>query len=284
MPTLEDLDTIEITPQEYERVRSLVYERSGINLGSNRQHLVQARLAKRIRVGGFGGFREYFRFLESDASGDEVVNLIDAISTNTTFFFREADHFEFLVASLKERTKSEKWDEKGYAIRIWSAACSSGEEAYTLAMVVHKFLRDYPTMDFKILATDISQKVLAQACEGRYDLQKARAIPEDLRKVYLKPAERSKTPALEIIPELRRYISFAHFNLIDQTYPFRYGFDYVFCRNVMIYFDRPTQEAVVNRIAGHLRPGGYLIVGHSESLNALKHNLHYVKPTIYRQK
>jgi chemotaxis protein methyltransferase CheR len=284
MPIVEDMDNVEITPQEYERVRSLIYDRAGINLGSNRQHLVQARLAKRIRVGGFGGFREYFRYLEADTSGDEVANLIDAISTNTTFFFREADHFDFLSQSLTERIRSEQRNSKDCIIRIWSAACSSGEEPYTLAMVVHKLLQDYPMASFKLLATDISQKVLAVAREGRYDSQKIRSIPEEYRRVYVRSTDRSNSPLMEIVPELKKYITFAHFNLIDSSYPFKYGFDYVFCRNVMIYFDRTTQEAVINRIAGHLRPGGFLIVGHSESLNALKHNLQYIKPTVYRLK
>ncbi len=281
---LDGLSEIEISPQDYELVRSLVYERSGINLGSNRQHLVQARLAKRIRVEKFSGFREYFKFLESDSTGDEVSNLIDAMSTNTTFFFREPDHFHFLIESLAQKIKEENWDQKNYSLRVWSAACSSGEEPYTLAMVLHKFLQDYPSMDFKILATDISQKVLALASTGQYDLMKLKSIPEEYRRVYTRPLDKGKSGLGEIIPDLRKYITFSHFNLIAPSYPFKYGFDYVFCRNVMIYFDRPTQEGVVNRIGGHLRPGGYFVVGHSESLNGLKHNLHYQKPTVYKQK
>jgi chemotaxis protein methyltransferase CheR len=281
---VDTLPDIEITTEEYERVRKLVYERAGINLGSNRQHLVQARLAKRIRVGSFSGFRDYFRHLDSDSSGDEIAHLIDAISTNTTFFFRESDHFDFLAESLVSRIKAEKWDQKQYTLRIWSAACSSGEEPYTLAMVIHKVLKDYPSIDAKILATDISQKILAQACAGQYDFQKIKSVPEEYRRMAFHPVDRAQSSLYEVSPEIRKYITFAYFNLMTPEYPFRFGFDYIFCRNVMIYFDRPTQETVINRMAQHIRPDGYLIVGHSESLNGLSHKLAYVKPTIYRQK
>jgi chemotaxis protein methyltransferase CheR len=281
---VDTLPDIEITKEEYERVRKLVYERAGINLGSNRQHLVQARLAKRIRVGSFSSFRDYFHHLDVDASGDEIAHLIDAISTNTTFFFRESDHFDFLTESIVSRIKAEKWDQKQYTLRIWSAACSSGEEPYTLAMVIHKILKEYPTIDAKILATDISQKILAQACAGQYDIQKIKTIPDEYRHLAFHPVERVQSSLYEVSPEIRKYITFAYFNLMTPEYPFRFGFDYIFCRNVMIYFDRQTQETVINRMAQHIRPDGYLIVGHSESLNGLNHKLAYVKPTIYKQK
>jgi chemotaxis protein methyltransferase CheR len=283
MPELDTLPDIEITAEEYDRVRKLVYERAGINLGSNRQHLVQARLAKRIRVGGFEGFRDYFKHLNADTSSDEIAHLIDAISTNTTFFFREADHFDFLAKSLEEKIKNERLDQKPSTLRIWSAACSSGEEPYTLAMVLHKILQNYPSIDLKILATDISQKILAQACTGQYDLQKVKSIPDEYRRGSFHPIDKASM-MYEVAPEIRKYITFAYFNLMTPQYPFRFGFDYIFCRNVMIYFDRQTQETVINRMAGHIRPNGYLIVGHSESLNGLNHKLEYVKPTIYRQK
>ncbi|NLE29965.1 MAG: protein-glutamate O-methyltransferase [Phycisphaerae bacterium] len=279
----DTLPDIEITTEEYERVRKLVYERAGINLGSNRQHLVQARLAKRIRSESFAGFRDYFRHLDSETNNEEITHLIDAISTNTTFFFRESDHFDFLAESLVSRIKSEKWDEKQYTLRIWSAACSSGEEPYTLAMVINKILKEYPSINAKILATDISQKILAQACAGQYDAQKIKSVPDEYRRHAFRHIGKSSS-LYEISPEISKYITFAYFNLMTPQYPFKFGFDYIFCRNVMIYFDRPTQESVINRMAQHIRPNGYLIVGHSESLNGLRHKLEYVKPTIYRQK
>jgi chemotaxis protein methyltransferase CheR len=283
MPAIEELENIEITPDEYDLVRKLVYERAGINLGDNRQHLVQARLAKRIRMLSLSGFREYFKFLESDRNKDEMIRLIDAICTNTTFFFREADHFDFLAESLRSRIRDENWDQKRYTLRIWSAACSSGEEPYTLAMVVQKVLREFPSIDFKILATDLSQKILAQAMTGRYDAQKLKIVPEEYRRTCFRPVNGSRGTQFEIVPELRKQITFVNFNLMTPEFPFKFGFDYVLCRNVMIYFDRKTQEGLINRIARHIRPGGHLIVGHSESLNGLSHKMKYVKPTIYLQ-
>jgi chemotaxis protein methyltransferase CheR len=283
LPVIDLEENIEITPEEYELVRKLIYDRAGINLGNNRQHLVQARLAKRIRVKGLSGFREYFQYLQSDRSGEEMVHLTDAISTNTTFFFREADHFDFLAKSIVSRIKEERWEEKKYLIRIWSAASSSGEEPYTIAMVVQKVLSEYPMIDFKILATDISQKILGQAIAGQYEAQKLKMIPDEYRRNSFRPVSGSKGELFEVSPELKRKITFANFNLMTPEYPFKFGFDYVFCRNVMIYFDRQTQEAVVNRISKHIRPGGYLIVGHSESLNGFSHKLKYIKPTIYLQ-
>jgi chemotaxis protein methyltransferase CheR len=274
---------IEVTSADYELVRKLAYDRAGINLGDNRHHLVQARLAKRIRVGHFSGFRDYFRFLENDATGDEISNLIDAISTNTTFFFREPDHFDFLKQSIRTRIQEQRWDKINYSIRIWSSACSSGEEPYTIAMVVQKLLQEFPAVDFKILATDISQKILRQAQTGRYDQQKIKSIPEEYRREYIN-REDPQSSQYSISEQIRKHITFSYFNLMDAEYPFKFGFDYVFCRNVMIYFDRPTQENVVNKIARYLRPNGFLVVGHSESLNGLNHELSYIKPTIYKKR
>jgi chemotaxis protein methyltransferase CheR len=283
LPVLDIEENIEITPEEYELVRKLIYDRAGINLGNNRQHLVQARLAKRIRMKSLSGFREYFQYLQSDKTGEEMVHLTDAISTNTTFFFREADHFDFLAKSIASRIKEERWDEKRHMLRIWSAASSSGEEPYTIAMVVQKALAEYPTIEFKMLATDISQKILGQAIAGQYEAQKLKLVPDEYRRQWFRPVSGSRGELYEVSPELKRKITFANFNLMMPEYPFKHGFDYVFCRNVMIYFDRQTQEAVVNRISKHIRPGGYLVVGHSESLNGLNHNLKYTRPTIYLQ-
>jgi len=279
MPVLELEPKLEITPKEYELVRQLVYERAGINLGNNRQHLVQARIAKIIRKKRFADFEEYFQFLKSDKTGSEVASLIDAISTNTTYFFREADHFDFLTDSLEDRIV--KNGEAPLTIRIWSAASSSGEEPYTIAMVVHQLMQKYPQLSLKMLATDISGQILEKAKVGIYPPERLKNIPKSYVRQYFRKITRAKDTVFEISPELKTLITFAHFNLMSPQYPFKYGFDYVFCRNVMIYFDRQTQLAVVNKIAQHIRPGGYFIVGHSESLNGLKHSLKYVKPTIY---
>ncbi len=267
----------EISEEEYELVRKLIYERAGINLGDNKHHLVQARLAKRIRLGKFNGFKEYFEYLKSDESGKEIANLIDVISTNTTYFFREPEHFEFLYNSVKQNIL-ERWN-KGYVVRIWSAACSSGQEPYSIAMVMRDLLSGFSGVSVKILATDIATSVLDKAKEGRYKTSELSRIAKKYHKYLVKIDE----DTFEVGSVVKELITFAKLNLVHSQYPFKYGFDYVFCRNVMIYFDRSTQELVVNKMAGHIKPGGYLIVGHSESLNGIKHPLKYIKPTIYQK-
>ncbi len=279
MLAIELEEKLEITQQEYELVRQLVYERAGINLGDNRQHLVQARIAKIIRKEKFSDFQDYFKFLKSDKSGREISHLIDAISTNTTYFFREADHFDFLKQTLLEKLEESKGSL--LTVRIWSAASSSGEEPYTIAMIVHKLMKQFPQLSLKMLATDISQEILEKAKSGIYPRERLKNVPEEYIREYFRKISSCKDVMFEISPEIKKLVTFANFNLMMPRYPFKYGFDYVFCRNVMIYFDRNTQENVVNKIAQHIRPGGYLIVGHSESLNGLKHPLKYIKPTIY---
>lgn len=281
---LEPQTKLEITPAQYELVRSLVYDRAGINLGPNRQHLVQARLAKRIRVAKLSGFDEYFHRLEEDKSGQELGHLIDAISTNTTHFFRESDHFDFLTSVIHERAERERWNEKSHCLRIWSAASSSGEEPYSLGMTIDNALQRYPNMTAKLLATDISRSVLLRAKAGRYETDRAKTIPPEFRAKYIQKIKGTDLDEFEIVPKIRSMITYAQFNLMSPTYPFRYGFDFIFCRNVMIYFDQKTQEGVIRRMSEHLKSGGYFIVGHSESLNSIRHDLQYVRPTIYRKK
>jgi len=229
------------------------------------------------------GFEEYFERLKHDKTGEEISILIDLISTNTTHFFRGPDHFQFLADSIRQRIESEHWDRTRHTVRIWSAACSTGEEPYSIAMTVDDILANYPDVSVKILATDISQTALANAKAGRYDTCKAESIPAEFRHKYLQSVSDGSVRQIMIVPRIRNLITFAHFNLIAESYPFKHGFDYIFCRNVMIYFDRQTQETIVKKMSRHIRPGGYLIVGHSESLNSVRHDLTYVKPTIHRK-
>lgn len=280
---LEPQAKLEITAQQYELVRQWVYKRAGINLGPNRQHLVQARLAKQIRAKKLTGFDEYFDLLKRDHNGAEIGDLIDAISTNTTHFFREADHFNFLGETVREQIERRKWAARDHTIRIWSAAASTGDEPYSLAMTMDYVLRDHPTITTKILATDISHSVLAKARAGRYDREKTRAIPPEMQQAYLRPVPDADPPQVEIVPQIKKLITFSYFNLMSERYPFQHGFDFIFCRNVMIYFDQETQQSVVRKMSQHLRPGGYFIVGHSESLNSIRHDLRYVRPTTYRK-
>lgn len=273
------LEDNEISQEEFDLVRKLVYEQAGIYLTDNKYHLVKARIAKRIRVEKLKGFKEYFERLTSDKTGKEISNLIDAISTNTTYFFREIQHFDFLQNSVKELIKSKAG--KPYTIRIWSAACSCGQEPYTIAMVMDDLIKSgyYTNISLKILATDIAMSVLEKAKEGIYKVEELENIP----KQYHHYIKKINDEQFKVTDDLKKYITFAKFNLVRAEYQFKYGFDYVFCRNVMIYFDTPTQELVVNKITKHIRPEGYFIIGLSENLTNIKHSLKYIRPSIYQK-
>ena len=272
----------DLTAEEYELFRKLVYAKSGINLGDSKQQLVRARLGKRVRKGNFPSFRAYYDHVAKDDTGEELQLLLDAISTNTTHLFREKRHFDFLHALVKRWVADRSWRSKHSTLRVWSAACSSGEEPHSSAMTVYDALRG-SDVSAKILATDLSTKVLARAQLGVYECHKVGSVPGDYRQRYLRQARRDGQVCLELTPEIRGLITFSRFNLMTPSFPFRHGFHVVFCRNVMIYFDRATQEGLVGRIARHIQPGGYLMIGHSESLNGITHPLEYVEPTIYRK-
>lgn len=271
----------ELTNQEYELIRRLVYEKSGINLGEHKQQLVRARLGKRMRAGRFASYRAYYEHIRTDPTGGELSALIDAISTNTTHLFREKQHFDFLAQTLREWAEDRTWRGRHGTVRIWSAGCSSGEEPYSIAMTVDDVLSRFHGVDWKILATDISTRVLARARQGLYEAHRLGTVPKEFQRRYF---VRGAEPGyMQVHPNVRARITFAHFNLMQERFPFRHGFHFVFCRNVMIYFDRATQQALVGRFAQHIQPSGYLIIGHSESLNSIQHPFGYVRPTIYRK-
>jgi chemotaxis protein methyltransferase CheR len=276
-------ETQDLTRKDYELIRRLVYAKSGINLGDHKMQLVRARLGKRVRAGGFRSFRDYYNHVERDTSGAELAELLDAISTNTTHLFRESRHFTLLGKIIRAWVEDRSWQRSHSALRIWSAACSTGEEPHSIAMVALGALQNHPGIQLKILATDLSTRVLAKASQGLYDSHRVGTVPPELRNRYLRKVRHNGSVALEVSSEVRQAITFARFNLMSPKFLFKYGFDVIFCRNVMIYFDRPTQQALVNKLAGQLHEGGYLMIGHSESLNGTPHPLTYVEPTVYRR-
>jgi chemotaxis protein methyltransferase CheR len=271
----------ELSNDEYELFRKLVYEKSGISLGDQKQQLVRARLGKRLRSGNFRSYREYYEFVKSDATGAELSGLIDSISTNTTHLFREKQHFDFLAQVLRGYLDDKRWRNANGDLRVWSAGCSTGDEPYSLAMTIDDAVGR--TLNWKILATDISTRVLEVARAGTYETHRLGTVPGNFRQRYFARAAGQERSHAQVATSLRSHITFARFNLMQERFPFRHGFHFIFCRNVMIYFDRPTQEALVSRFVAHLRPGGYLLIGHSESLNGIKHTLQYVQPTIYQR-
>lgn len=275
-------ETGDLSPADYERIRRLVYSASGINLGEQKTQLVRARLGKLLRAGHFKSFRAYCEHVEQDTSGQALCALLDAISTNTTHLFRESRHFHFLTRTIRAWMADAAWRRSHPVLRIWSAACSSGEEPHSIAMTVHDALAG-TNFEYKILATDLSTRMLARAQAATYEAHRVGTLPAEFRQRYLRPVQADEGPCLQVVPELRRTITFSRFNLMTPTFPFRHGFDVIFCRNVMIYFDRPTQHTLVNKLAGQLHSGGFLMVGHSESLNGIQHPLTYAEPSIYRK-
>ncbi len=265
---------------EFDFIRNLVYERSRINLSRDKRELVSARLGKRLRATKIPTVTEYCEFLQSPDAEEELSNLIDAISTNHTFFFRENAHFEFLrqtiLPEMKLRTAKERW----HRFHVWSAACSSGEEPYSIAITLAETLAGWP---WYIEATDISHRILERAKAGIYRDETVERLPPMTVQNHFKCGFGPQDGNYRVKDGLRQKVAFQHLNLLEGEPPFRELFHVIFCRNVMIYFDRPTQEELVNKLARYLVPGGYLFVGHAESLTGIHHHLQTVRPAIYRR-
>jgi chemotaxis protein methyltransferase CheR len=268
-------------PADYVRFTNLVYQTCGIQLNASKQLMVETRLRKRLKETGAGTYRNYCKLLAQEDSHEELILLIDAITTNKTEVFREPAHFNYLskkvLPDLGRRLKASR------PIRVWSAGCSTGKEAYTLAMVLMDSQRSNIIQDFEILGTDICTQVLEKASQAVYLDTDIEPIPEALRKKYLLRSRAQGTPTFRIAPELRSTVRFQRLNFMDDKYFVDAPFDIVFCRNVIIYFDRPTQEQVVNKLAACLVPEGHFFTGHSETLSGLATRLNNVAPTIYRK-
>ena len=280
---IKSVEANDLTQKDYDLFRKLIYNESGINLGSEKIQLLRSRLGKLLRGSACESFRSYYDTVVADTTGAELSRLLDAVSTNTTHLFRENVHFEFLKTLITQWTEDKAWCAKNRELRIWSAGCSSGEEPYSLAMVVHDCLQKHPGIKGRILATDISTQVLGRAMRGQFVPERAQSVPAAYRNRYLQKMKSGSQVVLQAAPDIRKLIKFSRFNLMTPTFPFRLGFHVIFCRNVMIYFDQVTQEGLVNRYAKSLTPGGHLFIGHSESLNGINQPLTYVEPTIYRQ-
>lgn len=264
----------------FQEFSQLVYDQCGINLHEGKKALLQARLNKRLRITGITSYEEYFRYITSPENPREFINFLDSVSTNLTYFFRESQHFDFLDGIMPELL-AHKQKEGNSKIRAWSAGCSTGEEPYSLAMCVLAQISDLIRWDFRILATDISTRVLDVAYKGVYSEEKVQKVPLAMRQMHFRKVCENGVTDYEVGPQIKRIVTFRRLNLKD-SYPFKGQFDFIFCRNVMIYFDKKTQEELVNKMASFLAPGGYLFVGHSESLTGLSHKLAYVRPAVYR--
>lgn len=264
-------------PDIFNQFRDIIYDRSGITLGPHKLALLSARLGKRMRALSLDRHEAYLKHLMDDQTGTELVQLLDAISTNLTSFFRETPHFELLTKLVTQ------WLDGGARrLRIWSSACSSGEEPYSIAITLHDLAQQY-NADIKILATDISTRVLKHARDGIYDKTRLQQIPSMLRHSAFRPAPEAGKDKYEIMPHLKEMILFRRLNLVESPYPLKGPLDLIFCRNVMIYFDNKVREQLLGEFHRLLKPGGYLLVGHSESLTSCRHPFKSLRPSVYRK-
>ncbi len=270
---------LSLSTGDFRRLSRFINEISGIKMSAAKKAMVEGRLRRRVRNLGFSDFRDYCHFV-FDGGGleQEGVHIIDAVTTNKTEFFREPEHFRILAEMVLPRLVASG---RLRPVKVWSAACSTGAEPYTLAMVLSEFAEGHGDFDYEILATDLCTEVLETAIIGIYPEDMVEPVPKSLRPRCLLRARDRDSRQVRIAPELRHKVRFLHMNLMDEDYPVRGPFDVIFCRNVLIYFDKPTQELVLSRLCHHLAPGGILFIGHSETVAGLDLPLRPIAPTVF---
>ncbi len=275
---------IVLSEHELKRVSDFIGNEVGIQLPMAKRTLVESRLSKRLRVLGFNDFKSYLdHTLESADGALEKLQLIDVLTTNKTSFYREPDHFDYLVNHAVPAIVKKNGNNR-QEIKVWCAGCSTGEESYTLSIELNEMSTAHNKLPFNILATDISHSCLSKASRGVYTERQAESIPLELRKKYLLRSRNSDEALVQMGPQLRQRIKFKSLNLMDERFDAPKNMDVIFCRNVMIYFNNELREGLVKRFESHLVKGGYLFVGHSESLNGIKTTLEQVAPMVYQKK
>jgi chemotaxis protein methyltransferase CheR len=267
---------------DFDRLRALIYDECGINLSPDKKTMMEIRLKRRLRSLEIPTFGEYCeRVFAPEGRKRELVLLLDVITTNKTDFFREAGHFDYLVS----RALPDLAARNGAARKclIWSAGCSTGEEPYTLAMVLSEYANQRQGFRFSVLATDISTAVLAKAAAGIFKADAAGPVPQDLRRKYFMRSRNPESDLLRVVPEVRELVEFRRLNFMDRDFGLTEAPEIIFCRNVIIYFDRPTQVRLLEKLTRQLAPGGYFFAGHSESLQGMDLPLVPVAPAVYRK-
>ena len=269
-----------LTWPQFTAISRLVKERCGINLHQGKMALVAARLHKRLRALKFASFGQYLEYIRNDAEGTETTAMLDALTTNVTHFFREPQHFYYLKSTVLPWILRQHDQDR--RIRIWSAGCSSGEEPYSIAILLRSAIKNLGNWDLRVLATDLSRQMLKLARQGIYEPHQLRQVPLTLISQNFTPSKSGLQISYQIKEPLKRVVDFAQLNLVD-PWPMKGPFDAVFCRNVMIYFDKPTQQQLVARFWKILAPGGALFIGHSESLTGIQHRFSYQQPAVYKK-
>ena len=280
-PTMSD--------REFKRFSEFIYARCGIKLPPAKKTMLTARLLKRLRDLGLTSYKEYYEYIDTqEGRSKELTRMIDVVTTNKTEFFREVKHFDFLAKSALPALVGSTQARSQRKLNIWSAGCSSGEESYTLAMVLTEFFNgrqtgSRPLDQFSILATDISAQMLTTAKRAIYPKETVEPVPVMWRQKYLMRGKNSQKEFCRVVPELRHCITFCHLNLMDKDFGIKTRMDIIFCRNVVIYFDRQTQRRLFEKFYDQLVPGGYLFIGHSESLHGINERFQSVATTVYRK-
>ena len=266
---------------EFRKLSQFIYDGYGIKLSDSKKSMLEGRLQKRLHQNQLNSFKRYFDFLTSPKGKMEVIHMVDCVSTNKTDFFREPAHFEFLADEILPQFSKSYGSSK--SLTIWSSACSSGEEVYTTAIVMEEFIRNGGATNYSILGTDISYEILKNAINGVYPEKSIEKIPQSIKKEYFLKSKNKELNLVRVIPKLRNKTSFSRLNLMQGCYGEQSKYDIIFCRNVLIYFDRRTQEEVVRKQCYTLKKGGYFFLGHTESINGMDLPLKQIVPTVYQK-
>jgi len=281
-PCLEQPPHLSVSPALFQKFQKLIYAETGIWLGSSKTALLCGRLFRRLRELEITSLKKYYECVSQPDQHEERARMIDAITTNETRFFREPRQFEFLVQKVFSRWQADA--ERGARpkkIRIWSAGCSSGEEPYTVAMLLARYLPAEEGWDARLMATDISNRVLEKARKGIYPLSRASELPKDLLHSFMLRGTAEREGEMKVKVEIQRMIDFRRLNLNDESTVVEGPFDAIFCRNVLIYFDSASKQRVVTTLVQHLMSSGLLFVGHAENVNSMTTQLRSLEPTIY---
>ncbi len=282
----QDSSMMKLSERDFLRLSEFIHRECGIKMPPAKKIMLESRLQKRIRHLGMLSLNEYCQYLfTTHGIENELVHMIDVVTTNKTDFFREPGHFDYMVQKALPTLITNNGSGIRKKLMVWSAGCSTGEEPYTLAMVLSNFAERCPGVNFEylILATDISTKVLQKAKQGVYSHDDIEPVPLDNRKKYLLKSRNKSKSLVRVSSELREHVKFRRLNFLEGDFGMREPMDIIFCRNVIIYFDRPTQSTLLNRFYRHVRPGGYMFLGHSETLHGLDVPFVQVAPTVYRK-
>lgn len=269
---------VRMDDESFARISSYVTREYGIKLPVNKRSMLESRLNKKVKTLGMENYKQFFDYVFSDEGKEDLFHVIDLITTNKTDFFREAAHFRYLTQEFLPAYQAEFGRNN---LKFWSAGCSTGEEPYTLVMAMEEYKKRHPEMVYSLLASDVSIRVIQTAFQGIYDLEKIDPVPIELKRTYFMRSK-SNPKLVRVKPQYRKKLQFKRINFMDNHFGLtKNDFDVIFCRNVLIYFDKATQESVIHKFCSHLKPGGLLFLGHSESIIGMNVPLRQIRPTVY---